>query len=148
MTRVNLPTPAPSRSDVDACWLPPAVLPSAAHPSYPYGNPHATRPGGPSSTTPSVGSTSSLFRPNSSAQSLATSLPVLAIRHLHAVTTFGDARDRTWSEMALDDLLPQRDDDDGRDGTQGQAGDAPQPTGQAAGDDPPDEEGEAVMEDV
>ena len=123
-----------------SCWT--AVLPSASHPSYPYGNPYATRPTNPASDA----STSTLFRPSASAQSLATTLPALSIRHLHTVTTFGDARDRTWSELALDDLLLDRDDDEAKDGIQHQAGDAPDHAGQNAGDHPPEDE-EQPMED-
>ncbi|KAK4702412.1 hypothetical protein P7C70_g3818, partial [Phenoliferia sp. Uapishka_3] len=117
------------------------VLPSASHPSYPYGNPYSTKPGS------STASTSTLFTPSASAQSLATSLPVLGIRHLHAVTTFGDARDRTWSELALDDLLRDRESEEARDGMQHQAGDAPEPAGQNAGDFPVEEGEEQPMED-
>ncbi|KAL8277281.1 hypothetical protein RQP46_010350 [Phenoliferia psychrophenolica] len=119
------------------------VLPSASHPSYPYGNPYSTKPHAPTSFSPS----STLFHPSSSAQSLATTLPALSIRHLHAITTFGDARDRTWSELALDDLLKERKEEESRNGMQHQAGDAPEITGQNAGDHPPEDGEEQPMED-
>lgn len=45
-----------------------------------------------------------VFRP---ARSLATTLPALAIRELYSATTLGDARERTWDEMATDELFEE-----------------------------------------
>lgn len=123
-----------------------AVLPSASHPSYPYGNPYAPRnlanPTAHSQTLPSP-----LFRPASHAQSLATTLPVLGLRHLFSVTTFGEPRDRGWNDMGLEDLLKEREDESGE--TKEGTGEPPQPTGQNAGDHPPDEEEPVeAMDDV
>ncbi|KAM0750689.1 hypothetical protein T439DRAFT_325743 [Meredithblackwellia eburnea MCA 4105] len=107
-----------------------SILPSAAHPSYPYGNPYAPR------SLPSKTS-STLFRPHSSISSLATSLPVLNLPNLHSLTTFGDARDRTWNELGLDELLDPIARAEGEDEpNQGQAGDGGEPSGQNAGDEP------------
>lgn len=59
------------------------------------------------------------------------------MRHLFTLTTFGESKERVWTELGLDDLLTDRNDEDlGANG----GGDAPQPTGQNAGDFPAEPE--------
>ncbi|KAI5475412.1 hypothetical protein MNV49_001442 [Pseudohyphozyma bogoriensis] len=108
------------------------VLPSSTHPSYPYGNPYLPTPG-PSVTNPTTTHTS-----------LSTSLPVLSLKHLHSITTFGEPRERGWSEMGLDAMLgeEERGDDEEK-----KAGEATAPTGQNAGDGSGSERGEMEEED-
>lgn len=145
-TRVRLPSIEASNRQLTQRQ--PAVLPSASHPSYPYGNPYAPRnlanPSAHSQTLPSP-----LFRPASHAQSLATTLPVLGLRHLFSVTTFGEPRDRGWNDMGLEDLLADREEEENGDAKGQGSGEPPQPTGQNAGDHPPDEEEPVeAMDDV
>lgn len=88
---------------------------------------------------------------HSTSRSLATSLPVLALPHLFELTTFGQSRDRTWNELGLNALLEEEErgeEDERRGGEMGQTGgDVPQPTGQNAGDHPPDEDEMIVVDD-
>lgn len=107
----------------------PAVLPSASHPSYPYGNPHTITPHAPRSKPPTA-----------THHSLATSLPVLSLPHLHSITTFGEPSERVWTELGLNNLLPEveRREEESEEGGKGK-GEAMQPTGQNAGDFPVEE---------
>ncbi|GAA6044292.1 hypothetical protein JCM8097_008682 [Rhodosporidiobolus ruineniae] len=146
------------------------VLPSQAHPSYPYGNPYKphllTSPSrrNPSGHHPSSASTSSLFHPSGSGAhssapvSLATTLPALELRDLFARTTFGDAPDRQWAELHLPGLfgrktkVEQAESEEERDAMHNAHGDAGPPAGQNAGDAPEeededDDEGETDEED-
>ncbi|BGP33170.1 hypothetical protein JCM10296v2_004964 [Rhodotorula toruloides] len=119
------------------------VLPSQAHPSWPYGNPYKpnlltspSRRSKPNSANPS-----SLFTPSTHAMSLSTSLPTLELRDLFLRTTFGDAADRQWDEMYLPGLfgrrtrLEEEEDDEERDAIHNAHGDAGPPAGQNAADD-------------
>ena len=81
-------------------------------------------------------------------RSLATTLPVLSLKHLYSVTRFGESNDQAWHELALDRLLPahERVSEEATNVMQQQTGDPPQPTGQNAGDHP--EDGEDAMDAV
>ena len=127
-----------------------AVLPSQAHPSYPYGNPYkphlsSTLRRGPSSSSSSRRSAAD---PSTHAASLATALPALELRELYERTTFGDAPDRQWGELHLGGLFgrrtrPEREEDEDERDTHGDAG---PPAGQNAGDAPEDDS-EGEMDD-
>lgn len=99
-----------------------SVLQSSAHPSYPYRNPY-TAPPLPPPRTPS----------------LATTLPNLNLNHLYQITTFAEPTDRVWQEFNTIALLLDQDKLPQLEGAS-LGGEAPQPTGQNAGDHPPDEE--------
>lgn len=110
-----------------------AILPSASHASYPYGNPyalpistHATLPLNLLSSTPS----------------LSTTLPVLTLPHLFTLTGFNQPKERSWNELALTQLLPLNPNHLELNTPDGLStpSEAPQPTGQNAGDHPPNEE--------
>lgn len=135
-----------------------AVLPSQAHPSYPYGNPYKPHLSSLSRRGPSSSSSSRLLTPSTHASSLSTSLPALELRDLFARTTFGDAPDRQWRELHLGALFgrrtrPEEDEDEEERGET--HGDAGPPAGQNAGDAVDDEdedegseaEGDEAMDD-
>lgn len=148
--------------------MPTAVLPSASHPSYPYGNPYTARPLSTSTSTshPSHASSSqpahhsSLFAPTSTTHStsLATTLPNLQLRQLFLHTAFGETRERTWREMGLGEVvrgkearrgvLREEGEEEGQDGQAGTTaagggqGEPPAPAGQNAGDHPMSDEEE------
>ncbi|BGP41357.1 hypothetical protein JCM10450v2_005398 [Rhodotorula kratochvilovae] len=114
-----------------------SVLPSQAHPSYPYGNPykpHLLQ----SSSRRGPSARPAFFEPSTHAASLATTLPALELRELFERTTFGDAPDRQWRELHLGGLFgrktraEQEEDEEDRD----VHGDAGPPAGQNAGDAP------------
>ncbi|GAA5846420.1 hypothetical protein JCM9279_001366 [Rhodotorula babjevae] len=129
-----------------------AVLPSQAHPSYPYGNPYKPHLSSTLRRGPASSSSSSSSRPTADpsthAASLATALPALELRDLYERTTFGDAPDRQWRELHLGGLFgrrtrPERDEDEDERDTHGDAG---PPAGQNAGDAPEDDS-EGDMDD-
>ncbi|BGP17448.1 hypothetical protein JCM10213_003269 [Rhodosporidiobolus nylandii] len=115
------------------------VLPSQAHPSYPYGNPY--KPNlltSPTRRGPSLHA--SAFEPSTHSASLATTLPALELRELFERTTFGEAQDRQWTELHLGGLfgrktrVEQEEDEEERDAMHNGHGDAGPPAGQNAGD--------------
>ncbi|GAA5832592.1 hypothetical protein JCM11251_001379 [Rhodosporidiobolus azoricus] len=125
------------------------ILPSQAHPSYPYGNPHKPN----LTSSPSRRSTasvphSSFFTPSTHSASLSTTLPALELRDLFARTTFGESTDRQWSELHLGGWFGRKTrrerDEDEEERMQGREGhgDAGPPAGQNAGDAVEEEEEE------
>lgn len=139
----------------------PGVLPSATHPSYPYGNPYTPRNlssmPSTSSYTPSTSShtlpASVFYHP--AHHSLATTLPSLTLKALHRQTYFGEARDRHWNELGLDRLLSADERAEAEESAAGTAagdgaggpgrGAETQPTGQNAGDHPVEHEDESMV---
>ncbi|GAA5890117.1 hypothetical protein JCM6882_009231 [Rhodosporidiobolus microsporus] len=118
------------------------VLPSQAHPSYPYGNPYKPHlTSSPSSRRAGAGAPhSSLFHaPSTHSSSLSTSLPALELRALFERTTFGEAADRQWGELHLGGLFgrktsTEREEDEREERGRESHGDAGPPAGQNAGD--------------
>lgn len=121
-----------------------AVLPSQAHPSYPYGNPYKPHLAA-SPSRRAAAARAAAFEPSTHSASLATTLPTLELRELFERTTFGDAPDRQWHELHLGGLFgrktraEQEEDAELRDALQNAHGDAGQPAGQNAGDAPEEE---------
>lgn len=120
-----------------------AVLPSQAHPSYPYGNPYKDQ----AFTSPSRtkgrsrgAHLSSFAHPLTHSTSLATSLPALELRQLFERTTFGDPLDRQWGELNLPGLLgpktriEREEDRQSQDAMYNAHGDAGTPAGQNSAD--------------
>ncbi|GJN90196.1 hypothetical protein Rhopal_003195-T1 [Rhodotorula paludigena] len=120
------------------------VLPSQAHPSYPYGNPYKPHLAA-SPSRRAAAARAAAFEPSTHSASLATTLPTLELRELFERTTFGDAPDRQWHELHLGGLFgrktraEQEEDAELRDALQNAHGDAGQPAGQNAGDAPEEE---------
>ncbi|GAA6010771.1 hypothetical protein JCM10207_005834 [Rhodosporidiobolus poonsookiae] len=117
------------------------ILPSQAHPSYPYGNPYKPNLlSSPSRRGPTAHS--SFSQPSTHSASLSTTLPALELRDLFARTTFGEASDRQWTELHLPGLFGRKtraeerelEEQEKRD--QMGHGDAGPPAGQNAGDAP------------
>ncbi|POY69903.1 hypothetical protein BMF94_7101 [Rhodotorula taiwanensis] len=119
------------------------VLPSQAHPSYPYGNPYKDQ----AFTSPSRtkgrsrgAHLSSFAHPLTHSTSLATSLPALELRQLFERTTFGDPLDRQWGELNLPGLLgpktriEREEDRQSQDAMYNAHGDAGTPAGQNSAD--------------
>ncbi|ORY69125.1 hypothetical protein BCR35DRAFT_308132 [Leucosporidium creatinivorum] len=146
------------------------VLPSASHPSYPYGNPYTSRPlststsSHPSHTTASNPAHHSSLFPSSTTHStsLATTLPNLQLRQLFLHTAFGEPRERVWGEMGLGEVVRgkearrgvlreegEEESQEGQTGTTaggGGQGEPPAPAGQNAGDHPMSDEEEEAEE--
>ncbi|GAA5849063.1 hypothetical protein JCM8547_006431 [Rhodosporidiobolus lusitaniae] len=129
-----------------------SILPSQAHPSYPYGNPYKpnllhspSRRSRPTSHHPSSFVPSG---PSTFTASLSTTLPSLELRDLFARTTFGEPADRQWTELHLGGLFgrktrkEQEEDEEERDAMHNAHGDAGPPAGQNAGDAQEESEGE------
>lgn len=144
----------------------PGVLPSASHPSYPYGNPYTTSLAQPFSSSSSTATGSKQSHPllpssafhSASLHSLATTLPVLALSSLFEHTTFASPRERGWGELGLESLLSEVEREEatelgtgvtgaaGGSAEQAEGGDPAQPTGQNAGDFE-EEEGIVMVDD-
>ncbi|GAA5984578.1 hypothetical protein JCM11641_006556 [Rhodosporidiobolus odoratus] len=131
------------------------ILPSQAHPSYPYGNPYKSNPlTSPSRRQPTHPASLS-HGPSTHSSSLSTSLPSLELRDLFSRTTFGEPLDRQWTELHLKGLFGRKtrvereEDEEERDAMHNAHGDAGPPAGQNAGDADGEEDSqdEGSMED-